>query len=410
MLEKLSEISHQFLKIKNSSYKRYLKKNTSFSNRMSIIVGQRGVGKTTLLVQLLLEKVGGDRFDPRILYIQADHFVMTNLTLYEIAQEFYLMGGVWLAIDEVHKYSNWSKELKSIYDTFDKLQIFISGTSALEIYKGSHDLSRRCIKYKLQGLSLREYLELTHALTLDCYSLENICQNHQTIADTITHALDSVSAKIIPSFHQYLKYGYYPYYFEIKDQDAYRITLEQNVHLTIESDLVAIYPSLTAITEKKMKQLLSYIADNAPFIPNWSKLLSLLEIGDTRTLKSYFSHLEDVELASSISKASKKFSKLESPDKLYLNNTNQLFAIATKDPEPGTIRETFFLSMLSLHHPVGLPLQGDFLIDQKHLFEIGGKNKTFSQIKNIENSYLALDNIEIGTKTKIPLWLFGFLY
>lgn len=410
MLDKLTEISHQFLKIKNSTYKRYLINTVTFSHRMSIIVGQRGVGKTTTLVQLLLDKVNGDRFDRRILYVQADHFVMTNYSLYDVAEQFSLMGGKWLAIDEIHKYPNWSKELKSIYDTFDELQIFISGSSALEIYKGTHDLIRRCIKYKMQGLSFREYLELTFNVSFPSYSLEQICTQHQMIADGILNTFENLSAKVLPCFNHYLQFGYYPYYFEIKDIDAYQIILEQNFHLTIEADLTAIYPHLSGSSEKKIKKLLSYIADSVPFIPNWSKLLTLLEIGDARTLKSYFSHLEDAGLASSISKATKKLSKLESPDKIYLDNTNQLFAIATQDPDVGTIRETFFLTMLLQNHEVSLPYQGDFLVNEKFLFEIGGKNKTNSQIKDEVNAFIASDNIELGQKNKIPLWLFGFLY
>lgn len=410
MHEKLLEVSQQFLKIKNSSYERYFIKTQKLSHRMSIIVGQRGVGKTTTLVQLLLKKVKGDRFDSKILYIQADHFVLSGLTLYEIAEHFYMLGGKWLAIDEIHKYPEWSKELKSIYDSFPELELFISGSSALEIYKGTHDLSRRSILYSMQGLSFREFLELSHGLQLNSYSLEEIKQNHQKIADTILTSIHKHKLRIIPEFHQYLAFGYYPFFFEIKDTDAYRIVLEQNFHMTIESDLAAIYPHLAGNSEKKIKQLLGFIANAVPFIPNWSKIMNILDIGDIRTLKSYFSHLESACLINSISKASNKLQKLESSDKVYLENTNQLFAISSKNPEKGTVRETFFLNALSLNHNIELPANGDFLVDSKAIFEIGGKNKNFSQIKSNPNSFLALDDIEIGISNKIPLWLFGFLY
>lgn len=410
MFEKIVEISQQFLKIKDSPYQRYFIKNHKLSHRMPMILGQRGVGKTTTLVQLLLKETQGDRFDPRILYVQADHFALGTLSLYEIAEAFQMRGGKWLAIDEIHKYPNWSEELKSIYDTFVELKLFVSGSSALQIYKGSHDLIRRSASYTMQGQSFREYLELTHGLELPTYTLEQVCQNHQKNADAIIEKLKQKNLKVIPEFNRYLKIGYYPYYFEINDEDAYKITLEQNFHMTIESDLAAIYPHLSGSSEKKIKQLLTYIASSAPFTPNWQKILQILEIGDLRTLKSYFSHLEDACLVRSISKASEKLSKLESPDKIYLDNTNQLFAISAKDPERGTLRETYFLTMLSQNHEVTLPVDGDFLVNHEYLFEVGGKSKNFNQVKSHSNAYLALDDMELGIGNKIPLWLFGFLY
>lgn len=410
MYEKIVEISQQFLKIKNSSYQRYFIRGHKLTHRMSMILGQRGVGKTTTLVQLLLKESGGDRFDSRILYVPADHFALGNSSLYEIAEQFQMHGGKWLAIDEIHRYPNWSEELKSIYDTFIDLTLFVSGSSALQIYKGSHDLIRRSTSYTMQGLSFREYLELAHSVELPAYSLEEVCQNHQKIADALISKLENNNIKVIQEFNKYLKIGYYPYYFEINDVDAYKITLEQNFHMTIESDLAAIYPHLTGSSEKKIKQLLIFIATAAPFTPNWHKIMQILEIGDLRTLKSYFSHLKDACLINSISKASDKLSKLESPDKIYLDNTNQLFAISSKDPDKGTVRETYFLAMLSQNHTVELPIDGDFLIDHQSLFEVGGKNKSFSQVKSHPSAYLALDDIELGVGNKIPLWLFGFLY
>ena len=364
MYEKIVEVSHQFLKVKNSPYERYLIRNTKFAHRMSIIRGQRGVGKTTTLIQLLLKKVGGDRFDPRILYVQADHFALGSASLYEIAEKFQLYGGKWLAIDEIHKYPNWSQELKSIYDTFVDLELFISGSSALQIYKGSHDLSRRSVSYTMRGLSFREYLELEHGIVLSSYTLEEICQNHKKIAASLLMQLEEKKLKMIPAFNHYLKVGYYPFFFEIKDLDTYKIVLEQNFHTTIDSDLAAIYPHLSGVSEKKIKQLLIFIAGSVPFTPNMNKITSTLEIGDLRTVKSYFSHLEDASLIRALSKTSHKLNRLESPDKIYLDNPNQHYAISSKNPEKGTIRETFFLAMLSEAHQITLPLSGDFLIDE----------------------------------------------
>lgn len=410
MYEELRKLSKHFLSIKNSPYKRFLVRSNDFSNKMSLIIGQRGVGKTTSLIQILLDRVKEDPFDERILYIQTDHFQVASTTLYEIAEKFVMLGGKWIAFDEIHKYPNWSKELKSIYDTFPKLQVLASGSSALEIYKGSHDLSRRAVKYQMPGMSFREYLELTFKLTLQTYSLEEICDQHERLTSKINEELSQKDLKIIPLFHQYLKIGYYPFFYEIKNEALYKITLEQNMHTTIESDIATIFPKLTGSSIRKIKNLLIFIAEAVPFTPNWNKIMTALEIGDERTLKSYFKHLEDAGLIRSISKATKKFSRLEYPEKVYLNNSNQLYAISPSSTcEKGTIRETFFLSMLSQKHQVTFPKNGDFVAADR-FFEIGGKNKTFEQINSLKNSYLVCDEIEQGIGKRIPLWLFGFLY
>lgn len=410
MYEKILEISRQFLTIKHSAYRRYLIRSVSFTHRLSVIVGARGVGKTTTLVQFLLDMANGDKFSSEILYVQADHFVLGKTSLYEIAEQFKLLGGKWLAIDEIHKYPEWSKELKSIYDTFPNLQLIVSGSSALEIYKGSPDLIRRAISYEMRGLSFREYLELNCSVEFSSYSLQEICVNHERITSAVIDQLSKIGQTVLSLFQDYLKNGYYPYFFEINHKDFYRITLEQNLHMTIESDLVAIFPHLTGSSIKKIKQLLMFIAHSVPFIPNWQKIMTAIDIGDSRTLKSYFAHLEDASLIRSIAKSTKKLQKLESPEKIYLDNPNQLFAICSTRPEKGTVRETFFLNSLSMKHRVTLPANGDFLVDDSYLFEIGGRRKNFEQIKNHQNSFVASDDMEQGVGKKIPLWLFGFLY
>jgi hypothetical protein len=355
--------------------------------------------------------VSQDIFDERILYIQADHFKLATTSLYDIAEKFNLLGGKWLALDEIHKYPNWSKELKSIYDTFPALQIFASGSSALEIYKGSHDLTRRGIQYYLQGMSFREFLELTHGFQFPIHSLEEICQHHERITKKLRDEIEKKGRKIIPLFHQYLKIGYYPFFFELNNEALYKITLEQNMHTTIESDIAAIFPQLTGNSIKKIEKLLIFIAEAVPFTPNWKKILEVLEIGDERTLKTYFKHLEGAGLIRSCATSSKKFKAIKAPERMYLNNPNQMYAISSSNEvEKGTIRETFFLSMTQPNHVISLPKKGDFLIDNQYLFEMGEKNKNFDQIKDLDNSYLALDEIEQGIGQKIPLWLFGFLY
>ncbi len=410
MLEALRELSQHFLQIKQLAYHRYFYRSMQALPRMAILLGQRGVGKTTLLIQYLLDYAEGDRFSPKILYVQADHFLMGNLSLYEIAEQFHLTGGKVIAIDEIHKYPQWSRELKSIFDTFPDLQILASGSSALSIHHGSHDLSRRAVTYSIVGLSFREYLELTLETEFEVLDLNAIINNHLSIADQINQKIGKFNQKILPLFASYLRHGYYPYSFEFKDEAIFYLTLEQNLHATIEVDLAAIYPQLTGSSINKIKKLLIFIAQSVPFTPNWNKLQALLGIGDQRTLKNYFKYLEQAGLIKAVEKNSDQLRQIDQPEKIYLDNPNQMFAIATTNANIGTIRETFFLDMLSPWHTVRLPHQGDFLVDNQFLFEIGGRNKKTVQIKSIPNAFIAADDIEIGGSGKIPLWLFGFIY
>lgn len=410
MLEALTKLSRHFLKLKNSSYRRYFIQTHPFQHRLSLLLGQRGIGKTTTLIQYLLDQVSQDLFDPSILYVQADHFQVGNASLYEIAEEFYTMGGKILALDEIHKYSNWSQELKSLYDTFPELTIVASGSSALQMYQGSHDLARRAIKYEMFGLSFREYLELKFSIRFPVYTFSDLLLNHERIAFKIIDLCADVKEKILPLFKHYLKCGYYPYFFEMPNEELYFITLEQNIHTTIESDLVAIYPHLSGTSIAKIKQLLIFIAKAVPFTPNWTKIKETLEIGDIRTLKTYFQYLEDAYLIRSVSKEKLKLSHLNSMEKIYLDNPNQMYTLSLGEHNRGTQREIFFLNMLSLKHKVSLASKGDFVVDDQYIFEIGGNKKTFEQIKEEQNAFLICDDMEIGFKAKIPLWLFGFLY
>lgn len=410
MFEELQSLSCRFLEIKNQKYRRYFIQNTQLSQRLSMLVGQRGIGKTTTLIQYLLDFVKQDRFDPAILYVQADHFLMGNTSLYEITESFHKLGGKLIAFDEIHKYPNWSLELKSIYDTFPDIKIIASGSSALEIQKGSHDLSRRAVVHRLYGLSFREYLELYYDLSLKPYTLSEILKDHVRLSNDILATIKDSGKKILQHFTDYLNYGFYPFYREVQNLATFQILLEQNMHTTIESDLVAIYAHLTGNSLKKIKQLLSFIAQSVPFIPNWNKIKSIVDVSDDRTLKTYFKYLEDAELIQTISKATQKLNKLEVKQKIYLNNANQMFALSPSHCNTGTIREAFFLNTFSTLHDISLPTQGDFLVDDQFLFEIGGRKKGFQQLKNLKNAFLACDDIETGIGDKIPLWLFGFLY
>ena len=410
MLEDLFALSRRFFDLKNRNYRRYFIKKTQLNHRLCLILGQRGVGKTTMLIQYLLDYADNYQPSDKILYIQTDHFLMENKSIYEVAEHFHNHGGEFIIFDEIHKYSNWSQELKSLYDTFPDLKILASGSSALEIHKGSHDLSRRGIKFHLRGLSFREYLELKLGTTFEYYSLHDTLHKHVEIGHDVLNSINKQGEKILKLFNDYLQNGFYPYFLEFNNTELYQLTLEQNIHTTIESDLVAIYPQLSGYSVKKIKQLLAYVANAIPFTPNWQKVKTILDVGDARTLKSYIKMLEDAEMIKTVFSASNKLNKLETEGKLYLNNCNQMVALAPSSTNKGTMRETFFVNSLSDEYSVALVKKGDFIIDGKYTVEIGGRNKDFSQLKNVNQAFLVCDDIERGAKNKIPLWLFGFLY
>jgi len=411
MLEELFRLSQNFIRLNNRDYIRYFLRSNPFKSRFSIVVGQRGVGKTTAIIQHILASYNKHIFTNKAIYIQADHFLIGSRSLYEIAEQFYNLGGEMICFDEIHKYPTWATELKSIYDTFPKLTIIASGSSALEIYKGSRDLSRRAVVYRMVGMSFREFIEFTLGINLKSDGLEEITKNHQNIAHEIIKAVEKKDKKVLALFKDYLEHGYYPYYMEYKNKELYYITLEQNIHTTLESDLIAIYPSLSGNSIKKVKKLLSIIAGSVPFTPDLKRLKTLLDVGDERTLKTYLKYLEDAGIILTISKSGRGLREMEKPEKIYLNNPNLTYAISGNVPvNIGTIRETFFLNMASATHKALTPNQGDFLIDGRYIFEVGGKKKNFTQIKEVKNSFLAVDGIELGIGNKIPLWVFGFLY
>lgn len=410
MLESISTLSHHFLKTYQRPYLRYFLKTTELENRFSIIVGQRGIGKSTALIQQLLAHSQGDLLADTILYVQADHFITARYTLYELAEEFSKYGGELIAFDEVHKYRNWSAELKSIYDTFPSLKILASGSSVLEIRQGSHDLSRRALVYRMWGMSFREFLELSLGLNLPAVPLAAIIADHLPIAHEITSKIEALGKKILPLFQAYLKFGHYPYFSEFTDVSQFHMILEQQVHTTVEADIMAVYPALAGESIRKLKKLLTIIAASVPLTPDLKKLMRMTDIGDHRTLKTYLKYLEDGGIIRQLRKAGRAYDSLEKPEKIYLDNANQLYALSGGQVNPGNVRETFFAAALAPGHHLVIPHKGDFLVDEERLFEVGGRNKSARQIAGLQDAYLVRDDIEYGHQHKIPLWLFGMLY
>ena len=373
-MEDLYRLSQTQLRLFNRPYQRYFLQDPLLAHRLAIILGPRGIGKTTAMVQRLLTVADQDSFSEAILYVQADHFLVGNRSLYEIAERFVNYGGKCISFDEIHRYPHWSRELKSITDTFPGLSVLASGSSALEVYRGSHDLSRRAVQLRMWGLSFREYVEMSCNVTLPAYSLEDILKDHAQIAYGVADALKE--EKVLALFKAYLRHGYYPLFFEGQNESLFYHLLNQNLHAVIEGDLLAVQPALSGNSIKKIAALLRIIAASVPFVPDLKKLAELTEVGDLRTLKTYMKYLEDCGLILGLTRTGKGLRALEKPEKIFLNNSNLMVAF-TANAAIGTIRETFFLNMLSTRHVLKVSQPGDFLIDDRYLFEVGGKNKGF---------------------------------
>jgi len=408
--EDLVLLNQAQLRIHGRPYWRAQFREDPIKARFTLLLGPRGVGKTTAMVQILLDTAGGDPLRPEILYVPSDHIGLKGWSLYEIGKTFALRGGKQICFDEIHKVEGWSQELKSLYDSFPELIILASGSSAIEISKGGQDLSRRAQVRYLHGLSFREFLELRYGLELPSLTLPQILETHDRCAETVLERLKPTGRRILALFYEYLRSGYFPFFLENAEESLYLNLLEQNVHAVLESDILAVNPSFTGATVRKMERLVSVVAASVPFKPDFRALKNLLEIGDERTLKQYLHLMEKAGLLLSLTVSGKGLKTMEKPEKIYLGNTNLVYALSRGRAEPGNVRETFFLSLVGTRHAVTAPASGDFLVDGQWTFEVGGKGKGVAQIAGVANAFLALDDIECGSGRKIPLWLFGCLY
>jgi len=387
-------------------FKRYLFNDINWEARLIEILGGRGVGKTTLMLQRA--KMLNAKVPNQAVYLSLDDKLMYRNSIVDLAEELEKYGVRYLFLDEVHKYPpklkdyDWSAEIKNAYDRFPGLKIVYSGSSVLKIYKGHGDLSRRKSTWRMAGMSFREHLAFNGVLDRESILLEDIISNHQHISNKLTE-----KTKIIPAFKKYLATGYFPFYAE--DPDAYHERLSAIINVIIETDIPAV-SDISFETSQKLKKLLAAIATTVPYVPNLLKLRKELLISDQRTLLKYLNLLEKAEVISILSQQARGNKIMHKPDKIYLGNTNYYYALPFQKEEAGTVRETFFESQLSVKHQLRLPPAGDFLVDDTYVFEIGGRNKTTAQLKGGDSAFLAVDDIENGIHRTIPLWLFGFLY
>ena len=362
------------------------------------IRGARGVGKTTLLLQHIKLH---HKLNQSVLYASADNIWFNAHSIYELATEFAKRGGCWLYLDEVHKYPNWSQELKNIYDDLPNLHVVFTGSSLLQILNSRADLSRRAVVYEMQGFSFREYLNWNLGLDLPKVSLHQILTDHTEIA---IQTLQKV--KVLQYFDDYLQHGYYPFYKELPT--LFYSRLSEVVNMVLEVEIPQLRDVETAYIPK-IKQLLYIIAESVPFVPNISKLCE--RIGMSRTVMlSYLNALHDSRITFSLHKHGSGINRLQKPDKLYLDNTNLSYALVGEASNRGTARETFFANQLRHEHNVEATDAGDFLIDDKYTFEIGGSGKGRRQIEGVNDAYIVSDDIEYGVGQRIPLWIFGMLY
>lgn len=389
-MDSLFQYSNQLIAQVDAAFTRYAYDKINWQNRLLGLIGPRGVGKTTLILQYIKNNLNLQE----TLYVTAEDFYFAKNRLTDLASDFVKAGGSYLFVDEIHKYPDWSKELKLIYDYHPALKVVFTGSSILDIKKGSSDLSRRAVVYSMQGLSFREYLMLFHQLEVPSYSIDEIV-NQQVIVPQIPHPL--------PLFQEYLKRGYYPF----AREDDFGLKLQQVVNQTLEVD-IPTYAQMNVSTGRKLKQLLAIVAQSVPFKPNMSKIAEMLNIS-RNNIADYMLYMEEAGMISQLRSQTEGVRALGKVDKVYLENTNLVYSIADENQNKGNIRETFFFNQLKVNHQVLASSLADFKIDTKD-FEVGGKVKGRKQIQAAKEGFLVKDDIERGYLNTIPLWHFGLMY
>ncbi|MCM1040955.1 MAG: AAA family ATPase [Bacteroides sp.] len=382
----------------DSRIHRFLFEDIDWTQPLIGIKGQRGVGKTTLMLQRIKE---ADPTGAKSFYVSLDNLWFADHSLIDLAEEILKSGIKHLYLDEVHRMPGWERQIKNLYDSYPELHVVFTGSSLLEIDHSIGDLSRRVSMHTLPGLSFREYLMFEGHEVPERLSLQDVLYAHETIAPSVSSKL-----KVLPLFRRYLEKGYYPFYKSMKRDDYYN-RLEQTVSTVIESDIPAVENKIDYETLIKAKRLVSIISGSLPYIPNMSTLAGVM--GSTRShILKLFDLLERAGIIRQLFMGVNGPKSLAKPQKILLDNASLMYAFET--PQIGAARESAFASFLSVDHRVNFAKQGDFVVDGRYLFEVGGKGKGFAQIRNIPDSFVVADDIEFGLGNKIPLWIFGFLY
>lgn len=390
-MERLYEFFNRKLDETPNEFVRYKYADINWEGRAFGLIGPRGVGKSTLLLQHIKKNLN----TADTLYVSADHLYFSSHSLVDLADNFVKLGGKHLIIDEIHKYEGWSRELKQIYDSYSDLQLIVSGSSILDIYQGLADLSRRVPMYEMQGLSFREYLKLFHNIDVPTYSLYDIVNNKAAIPN-VQHPL--------VYFQDYLRRGYYPFG---KDEKEYKMILYQVINQTMEVDIPQ-YAKMNISVCRKLKHLLMIISESVPFKPVIQKLADLT--GSSRNnIPEYLIYMEKAGLISQLRDETGGIRGLGKVEKIYLDNTNIIYALTPNTANIGNVRETFFMNQMRVRQSVISSSVTDFKIDEMS-FEIGGKKKGQKQIESVEKGFVVKDDIEYGFANIIPLWAFGLNY
>lgn len=372
-----------------------------WNERLLMIKGQKGVGKTTLLTQRIL-KMFGPTNTTEVLYVSLDNIYFGTHGLLDFIEQFHTQGGKYLFLDEVHKYKGWSIEVKNAYDEFTDMHFVLSGSSLINLSNGEADLSRRCISYTMLGLSFREYLQMFHQKTFHKRTLQEILQDGNSICAEV-----NAQVRPLPLFSEYLRYGYYPFLKE--GQSNYYVRIENIVNTILEVELPQLR-KLEIGNIRKMKSLLGILSSNVPYALDTVKLSKTAELSRV-TLLQYLQNLGEARIIQLLYSDVTNVKRLQKPDKIFMENPNMLHALATTRVNEGTEREVFFINQLSARHVVEYSkTSADFSIDHQYTIEVGGQSKDGKQIAGVANSYIASADEEFVLGTKIPLWLFGFLY
>jgi len=399
-METLFRKHDRLLELTPTAIVRQWAKSINWDARMMSIRGQKGVGKSTMMLQYI--KLHYNPLDRQVLYVSCDDNYFNSHTLLELAERFYLAGGKHLFLDEIHKYEDWSREVKEIYDFYPTMRVVLSGSSLLSLTEGNADLSRRCVNHDLQGLSFREFLHFYKGIELPTYSLEELLHDPTRLIEEMNKA-----GRPVALFHEYLKYGYYPYY--LNNETDYYTTIQQVVNHIIDDEMPRICKVDIGNT-RKLKSLLTTLAASVPFQVDISKL-SVISGIKRDTVVSYLGYLGKAKLIQLLYSDVKSVKRMQKPDKIFMENTNLLYAWATEPVQIGTARETFVVNQLAANHTVEYrKSNGDFLVDGKYVFEVGGENKDFTQIADIPNSYILSDDLETAIGKKLPIWAVGFGY
>ena len=397
-MQKLYLTYSRLLSSVDNSYHRYLYDKINWDNRLIAIKGPKGVGKTTLVLQHIKDTF---KDVTKALYVSMDNIWFKSHTVSELVEYHYSHGGTHIFIDEVHKYNDWAQEIKNVYDSYPDFHIVVTGSSLLQLEDAmEHDLSRRCRMYDLQGLSFREFVRLETGKEFNVYNIEQVVKSHFEIATEITSKV-----KILPLFEKYVRNGYYPFYRE--EGDGYWDRLQFVVRTIVENDI----PSVDKIEFEslyKAERFLSILSEMVPFTLNIASLTSTLGLSRNSLLK-IFGLLDRAKLIRLMYTCKVGMKQLAKPEKILFDNSNLLFAL-TRNVDSGTVRDCFFCNQVGQLYNTVIPKTGDCLVNDKYLFEIGGKKKSFKQVKEIPDSYVVADDIEVGMGNRIPLWLFGFMY